>query len=117
MTIGERGEQRAAEFLQRKGFHIICRNYRTTRGEIDIICSNEKYIAFVEVKTRSNTRFGMPREAVNVTKQKKLLLTAQQWLMRNPTRLQPRFDVIEVLVSSDRKNCRIHHIPNAFEVI
>ncbi|MDO4175167.1 MAG: YraN family protein [Eubacteriales bacterium] len=117
MTIGERGEQRAAEFLQRKGFRVLCRNYHTRRGEIDIICADAQYITFVEVKTRSNTRFGMPQEAVTRAKQQKLLLAAQQWLLNHPTSLQPRFDVIEVLVSPDWQTCRIHHIPNAFEVM
>lgn len=117
MTTGERGEQHAAEYLQRKGFRILSRNYRTQRGEIDIICCDKAYLVFVEVKTRSNTKFGMPREAVTVSKQRKLLLAAQQWLLEHPTKLQPRFDVIEILVSADLTTCRIHHISNAFEVV
>ncbi|MCD8356549.1 MAG: YraN family protein [Clostridia bacterium] len=117
MNIGERGEQHAAKYLQRKGFHIISRNYRTERGEIDIICCDENYLVFAEVKTRSSTKFGMPREAVTVSKQRKLLLAAQQWILEHPTPLQPRFDVIEILVSPDLTTCRIHHIPDAFEVV
>lgn len=117
MTIGERGELRAAEYLQKKGFCLLARNYRTRRGEIDLICADERYLVFVEVKTRSSAAFGMPCEAVTYGKQQKLILTAQQWLQEHPTALQPRFDVVEILVSPHHKTCRIHHIPNAFEVV
>ena len=117
MTTGERGELRAAEYLQKKGFCILERNYRTRRGEIDIICADDRYLVFVEVKTRSSTSFGMPCEAVTSVKQRKLVLAAQQWLYNHPTELQPRFDVVEILVSPDRSTCRIRHIPDAFEVV
>ena len=117
MTIGERGELRAAEYLQNKGFYILERNYRTRRGEIDLICADDRYLVFVEVKTRSSTSFGMPCEAVTSVKQRKLVLAAQQWLYNHPTELQPRFDVVEILVSPDRSTCRICHIPDAFEVV
>lgn len=117
MTTGERGELRAAEYLRRKGFHIVARNYHTHRGEIDIICENDRYLVFAEVKTRSSTAFGLPRESVSYHKQQKLVLAAQQWLQEHPTALQPRFDVVEILVSHDWMTCRIHHIPNAFEVV
>ena len=117
MTIGERGELRAAEYLQNKGFYILERNYRTRLGEIDLICADDRYLVFVEVKTRSSTSFGMPCEAVTSVKQRKLVLAAQQWLYNHPTELQPRFDVVEILVSPDRSTCRIRHIPDAFEVV
>lgn len=117
MTTGERGERRAAEYLKRKGFCLLARNYRTCRGEIDLICTDDRYLVFVEVKTRSSTAFGLPREAVTYGKQKKLILTARQWLQEHPTTLQPRFDVVEILVSPNYNTCRIHHISNAFEVV
>ncbi|MBQ2420070.1 MAG: YraN family protein, partial [Clostridia bacterium] len=50
-TTGSAGEEYAAEVLTRKGYEIITRNYRSRFGEIDIICKNDKFIAFVEVKT------------------------------------------------------------------
>ncbi|HBI64666.1 MAG TPA: YraN family protein [Clostridiales bacterium] len=115
MTSGARGEQRAAEYLVRRGFRILCRNYRSKYGEIDLICADDSYLSFVEVKTRSSTKFGAPREAVTKSKQQKIILTAQCWLAENPTALQPRFDVIEVFVTGSL--CRINHIPNAFEVV
>ena len=117
MTTGERGEKHAQAFLRKKGYEILACNYRTRYGEIDVICADTRYLAFVEVKTRSSTQFGFPREAVTAAKQRKIILCAQNWMQAHPTALQPRFDVIEILVSPDRTTCRIHHIPNAFEVV
>lgn len=117
MTVGERGERHAAAFLHRKGYEIVARNYHTQYGEIDLICADAQYVVFVEVKTRSSTKFGAPREAVTTSKQRKIILSAEQWLLQYPTELQPRFDVVEVLVSPDYTTCRIHHIPDAFEVV
>lgn len=114
MTDGARGEQRAAEYLAQRGYTVLARNYRSPYGEIDLICTHGGCIAFVEVKTRSSAKFGAPREAVTPAKQRKIILTAQQWLAEHPTALQPRFDVVEVRRAGAR--CRIHLIPNAFEV-
>ncbi|MDO5784194.1 MAG: YraN family protein [Eubacteriales bacterium] len=117
MTTGERGERHAEAFLRRKGYNIVACNYRTQYGEIDLICADAQYLAFVEVKTRSSTKFGAPCEAVTAAKQRKIILSAQRWLLHHPTELQPRFDVVEVLVSPDYTTCRINHIPDAFEVV
>lgn len=117
MTVGERGERHAAAFLRRKGYEIVACNYHTQYGEIDLICADARYIAFVEVKTRSSAKFGAPREAVTAAKQRKIILSAERWLLQHPTELQPRFDVVEVLVSSDYTTCRVNHIPDAFEVV
>ena len=114
MTTGERGETIAAEYLSRHGYRVLRKNYHTRYGEIDLICEDAKYLVFVEVKSRRNTKFGAPCEAVTNAKQQKIIRSAQKWLMEHPTPLQPRFDVVEVLVSGI--SCRVNHIPNAFEV-
>lgn len=116
MTTGQRGEQRAAEFLQRHGYTILARNYRWKHGELDIVCEDAQYLIFVEVKTRSSEAWGAPREAVTAHKRERLIETAQCWLLQHPTTKQPRFDVIEVLVNQQRGTCRIRHVPHAFEV-
>lgn len=116
MTTGQRGEQRAAEFLQRHGYTVLARNYRWKHGEIDIICEDAQYLVFAEVKTRSSEAWGAPREAVTAQKRDRLIQTAQRWLLQHPTTKQPRFDVIEVLVHQQRGTCRIRHVPDAFEV-
>ena len=68
--LGKEGETRAVEFLWKKGYRILERNFRTKRGEIDIIARNRKEIIFVEVKTRKNLDYGFPSESVNDNKQK-----------------------------------------------
>lgn len=93
---GAWGENAACGFLNQKGFHIVSRNFHTRFGEIDIIAEDGAYIVFAEVKTRKNTRFAEAREFVTESKQKRILESAKLWLADNPTKLQPRFDVIEV---------------------
>ncbi len=117
MNIGQLGEQQAAAYLEREGYAIVERNYHTRFGEIDLICSDVRYLAFVEVKTRTGGKFGAPREAVTRAKQRKIIRTAQQWLLEHPTELQPRFDVAEVWLSPDGLAGHVVHIPNAFEVV
>lgn len=66
--LGEFGENLAGEFLKRRGYKIIFRNYRTRLGEIDLIAEKDKTLFFVEVKTRTTDEFGLPAEAVNRAK-------------------------------------------------
>lgn len=67
-VLGIEGENAAAKFLEKKGYRIISRNYKTHIGEIDIIAQDGNTIVFVEVKTRGNESFGKPFEAVNKRK-------------------------------------------------
>jgi putative endonuclease len=110
--LGRYGEEIAAQHLMQRGFHVLCRNFRHREtGEIDIIAqSAEGLVAFIEVKTRSNTRFGRPMEAVNEKKQHRLRQTALHFLAENPAyeSCSMRFDVIEVIGQD------VRHITNAF---
>lgn len=110
LSTGAAGEQRAQTFLREQGYDIVCANYRSRFGEIDIITENDAYIVFVEVKTRKNNRFSSAAEAVTIGKQRKIIKTAQWYLMEKASLLQPRFDVIEVYTDSGE----INHIINAF---
>lgn len=113
MTSGPWGEEQAAAFLRNKGWKITARNYRTRYGELDIIAENEKYLLFVEVKTRKNDHFALAREYVTPKKQARLRITAEYWLQENPTELQIRFDVIEVYGTPGGR-AEIVHIEDAF---
>ena len=111
---GKLGELSAARYLREQGYEILSSNYRTRMGEIDIIAADKKYICFVEVKTRSeNSRFS-PADAVDISKRKKIILTAEIFLSATRTNLQPRFDIIEV-VATNCKIQNINHIKNAFD--
>lgn len=114
MSLGTRGENIAAAYLESKGFSIIARNYRQKSGEIDIICKDGDTHVFVEVKTRKDHGFGHPTEAVTSRKQMQIYRTALMYLSSNDLFEEPvRFDVIGVLL--DQSAPDITHIINAFE--
>ena len=138
--IGKRGEEIAAEFLQRKGFSVVERNYHSRWGELDLIAvksdeaglANEMYfddemqkmkgdatlfqgncVRFVEVKTRTGTTYGSPGEAVNYFKQQKIRKTALVWLQEQEEYYPAvSFDVIEVWVAD--KAAKIRWLKNCF---
>lgn len=108
---GELGEDIAREYLIDKGFEIIESNYRIKTGEIDIISKTDDEIIFIEVKSRSNIRYGYPVEAVNYKKIKKIINTAKHYiLVNNLHNKKIRFDVIEIYLN----NKKVNHIISAF---
>ena len=116
-TFGKLGEDCAAKFLEAKGYSIIARNFRIRSAEIDIIAQFDGVIVFVEVKTRSDTLHGLPREAVDLRKQKKIIEAASVFLQdENFADCACRFDVIEVYLRGGLVE-EINHIENAFEVV
>lgn len=116
ISLGEQGEKLAVKHLKKKGYAIRARNFRTRLGEVDIIAADGDYVVFVEVKTRSSTRFGMPFEAVTVAKQKQLSKVALEYLAQhNLTESPARFDVVSILISDGAKPA-IELIKNAFEL-
>lgn len=117
-TSGKKGEQLAEKLLKEKGFFIAARNYKSARGEIDIIAENEEYVVFAEVKLRQSNENSLPREAVNKKKVSHITFTARNYIFRSRTNLVPRFDIIEVIIPKDGNilKAEIKHIENAFEV-
>ncbi len=115
--IGAWGETVAAAYLRKKKYKLLSAGYRCRFGEIDLIAANSKYLLFVEVKTRKTSNFAEAREFVNSGKQMRIRSTAEMYLSQNPTKLQPRFDVIEVYAPQghETKNPEIIHIEGAFE--
>jgi len=114
-TLGVRGEDMAVDFLEKKGYTILCRNYRCRSGEIDIIARKKKILCFIEVKTRSTRAFGSPQEAVTTRKQQKIGRVALDFLQHHKLENQPaRFDVVAVDFSSG--GGLIEFIENAFEL-
>ena len=106
---GNFGEDKAAKFLKEQKYKIIKRNYKNKLGEIDIIAKQKDTIVFVEVKTRTDEKYGFAAEAVDTKKQQKIrnvaVLYAQKY---NITDM--RFDVVEVYLNEEK----INHIVNAF---
>ena len=114
---GAWGEAMAAEFLRKKHYKIIAAGYRSRFGEIDLIVSDKRNVVFVEVKLRRNADFAAGREFVNRAKQDRIRVTASVYLSQNPTRLQPRFDVIEIYAPQGAltQKPEIIHLEDAFQ--
>ncbi len=110
---GRMGEDYAARKLEQAGWEILQRNYRIRGGEIDIIANTGGYIIFAEVKLRSEGAMVSGLEAVDTGKMRRIVRTAQRWLLEHPCELQPRFDVIEITEKSG--SFTLTHIENAFD--
>lgn len=109
--IGRWGEKLACQYLEENNYKIIERNFMCRQGEMDIIAKDvpKKEIVFIEVKTRSNLKYGNPSEAVNKAKQSHIKQVARYYLYKNQiNNIAIRFDVIEVYMKE--KNYTINHI-------
>lgn len=89
-------EKIAADYLSKKGIHIIERNYRISQGEIDLIGENDEQIIFFEVKYRKTASYGEPWEAVSNHKRRKICSVARQYCYSKGTRKQVRFDIVSI---------------------
>jgi putative endonuclease len=97
--LGRLGEAAACDELQRSGYAIRARNYRCRQGEADVVAEEGEDLVFVEVKTRAQFRYGLPRESVGWTKQQRLGRAALHYCHRYRQEDRPlRFDVVEVVV-------------------
>ena len=110
--MGRLGEEAAARYMEGLGFLIIGRNVHVGHSEFDIICTNDKYIIFVEVKTRNLSpshvgRYGPPERAVDRNKKEYLMRGVRQYLRENDLkgRIAARIDVIEVYASDEPEFC------------
>ena len=93
--LGNIGEQIAVEYLEKKRYQILERNFYCRQGEIDIIATEQNQIIFVEVKARTNVKYGRPAEAVNSQKQAHIVKTAQYYVCKNTLENKKiRFDVV-----------------------
>ncbi|GAB4496106.1 MAG: YraN family protein [Anaerolineales bacterium] len=112
-TLGKRGEDLAARYLEQHGFTILAVNYRTPYGELDLIAQKDALILFVEVKTRRSAAYGMPEEAITPRKKQHLLQSAQHYLQTNPPSPETlmRIDVIAIQLLPNQLP-QIKHFPN-----
>ena len=81
--IGKWGEEAVAVYLMERGYEIITRNARTPYGEIDIVAKQADITIFVEVKTRTSNKMGLPEESVNLRKQAHMLACAEHYAAEN----------------------------------
>ena len=102
IELGKLGEQLARTYITQKAFSILSVNWKYSYYEIDIIASRESILHFIEVKTRSNTRFGFPEESVDKQKMKKLMKAADHYLYLHPNWKWVQYDVLSILIGKDQ---------------
>ncbi len=116
IKVGKIGEALVIKHFKAQGYEIRAQNYRTRSGEIDLIVQRGKRIAFVEVKTRRSSKFGVPQAAVTPAKQKQISKIALNYLQtHNLLDVPCQFDVVAVVLSWKFELIKLHHIENAFE--
>lgn len=113
---GKLGERAARKHLQRLGLKFLTANFRSKRGEIDLVFRDGDCLVFVEVKTRSSEDWTRPAAAVDARKRRLLSQTALDYLrlLRNPE-VKIRFDIVEVLLR-DGEVREVRHLPNTFSM-
>ncbi|TXG37040.1 YraN family protein [Seonamhaeicola maritimus] len=110
--LGKKGEQLAVDFLIKKNYNIVERNYRFDKAEVDIIAKNGDTLAIVEVKTRSSTDFGNPQDFVKPKQIKNLVKAVDEYVTVNGLDVEVRFDIIAIVKEENKFN--IEHLENAF---
>ncbi|KIX21232.1 hypothetical protein SY27_10790 [Flavobacterium sp. 316] len=110
--LGKIGEEKAAEYLQGKGYEILETNWVFDKAEIDIIAQKENTLAVVEVKTRSSLDFGLPQDFVKPKKVQLLVKAINEYIISNDLDVEVRFDIIAVYKEKQKYN--IEHIEEAF---
>lgn len=109
LQLGKAGEEIAVKYLRKQGYKIICENYRSGLGEIDIIAQDRDTVVFVEVKSRTSDKFGFPYESIDRKKQNQIMKSALIYVKKEKiAHTNLRFDVISIFGDS------VNLIKNAF---
>ena len=109
--LGDEGEALAVDFLQRKRYAILARNYRTRFGELDIVATYQGRVVVIEVKTRRSTLFGSPEEAINARKQVHLRRMAA-WYMMKEKRKEKEYQIDCIAVDFTKVPPELRHLEN-----
>ena len=116
LRYGELGERAAKKQLKQHGLKFLTANFRTPRGEIDLIFRDQDCLVFVEVKTRSSEDWERPAAAVDTERRGRLTRAGLDYLrlLRNP-QVKVRFDIVEVLLENGDIT-EVRHLPNTFQM-
>lgn len=116
VVLGKSGENYACWELERLGYEILERRYRTRVGEIDIVARDGATLAFIEVKARRSGRFGPPAEAVDAQKRRKLMQMASSYIFaKHLGDARCRFDVVAVTLGAGERLPKIEVFKGAFD--
>ena len=110
--LGKEGENAAADYLVRNGYSIRHRNWRAGRKELDIVAENGEELIVVEVKSRKDTEYARPEDAVNATKIRRIVSATDKYINQYQLDMPVRFDIITV--TGTKGHFSIEHIENAF---
>lgn len=114
MNLGKKGEEIAKKYFESIGFRLLAENYRFERAETDLVFTDEqkKLLVFVEVKTRTNKKFGEPEESITEKKVQQLIKSAQGFVMTNPQyeEFEKRFDVASIMIVNGKEELK--HLVN-----
>jgi putative endonuclease len=114
-ALGHAGEDIAERYVRKQGYRIVERNYRCRGGELDLIALDGKVVVFIEVKARTDNRFGTPLESVHRWKQQRMIRAALVFLSQHRLHDEPsRFDVIGISFAGGKPV--VQHVQNAFEL-
>ncbi|WP_282122762.1 YraN family protein [Algibacter mikhailovii] len=110
--LGKKGEQLAVDFLLKKGYDIVERNYRFDKAEVDIMALKHDTLAIIEVKTRSTSAFGNPQDFVKPKQIERLVKAVDAYINTNELDVEVRFDIIGIV--KENNQFKMEHIKNAF---
>ena len=110
--LGEKGEDIAVEFLQKKGYKILDRNWRFKKAEVDIIAQKNEVLIIVEVKTRTSNYFGNPQDFINQKKVQLLVEAANEYVISKDLDVEVRFDIVAIL--KNKQEFDLEHLEDAF---
>jgi len=110
--LGKKGEQLAVNYLLKKGYDIIERNYRFDKAEVDIIAKKGQTLAIVEVKTRSTSDFGDPQDFLKSKQIQRIVKAVDEYVIVNKLEVEVRFDIIAII--KEKQGYSIEHLENAF---
>jgi putative endonuclease len=116
LRLGQLGEREAKRHLKRKGMKFLTANFRTERGEIDLVFRDKDCLVFVEVKARSSEDWGRPAAAVDRERRQRLTRAGLDYLRRiKYPKMKVRFDIVEVL-AKESGVMEVRHLPNSFQM-
>lgn len=113
--LGAYGEKLATDFLRRRGCKILTTNFRSGKNEIDIIIETDREVAFIEVKTRSSSFYGLPEYAVDRYKLRSIIDCAHDWMSSNNYRGLWRIDIVSVEINRIKAKAHIKWFKNSGE--
>jgi putative endonuclease len=114
LDVGRDAETDAKKYLENHGLRLIETNYRCLRGEIDLIMQDNEYLVFIEVRSRTNIKYGNAIESINHSKKRKIILAAMHYLQKSKLLYTAtcRFDIIAI--HPVEGTTRLEWLKNAF---